>query len=370
MPRFNLPNIDFVSVDPDEIEANILAEYNRISGQKIGPADPRRLFVKTIVYALVAVNNNIDHSAKQNLLAYALGDVLDHKGVDSNTPRLEATAATTMMRFTHNISQIQNIPKGAAVTAGDGVFFELEETLIANPENPYTDGKVRCTNVGDIGNGYLPGEINQLVQPLYWVARVENVTQSEGGSQREDDDRYAERIRQSPEKFSTAGPEEAYKYWAKTASSLIGDVSVDSPSDATVEVRPLLKNGQVPGQEILDAVADKLNDRKIRPLTDRVSVLAPAVVSYDIDVTYWIHSNESGKASFIQEEVDQSVQEYQLWQKEKLGRDIDPTELIANMKKSGAKRVIVASPIYQSLNRGEVASESNVNVVFGGFEDD
>ncbi|MFD2089923.1 baseplate J/gp47 family protein [Brevibacillus brevis] len=50
------------------------------------------------------------------------------------------------------------------------------------------------------------GKLNQLVDPLPFVQSVSNVTESGGGADEEDDDSYAERIRQAPESFSVAGP--------------------------------------------------------------------------------------------------------------------------------------------------------------------
>lgn len=54
-----------------------------------------------------------------------------------------------------------------------------------------------------------------------YVSRVRNVTTSNSGADTESDDNYAERIKLSPEKLSTAGPEDSYKYWTRTANQNI-----------------------------------------------------------------------------------------------------------------------------------------------------
>jgi len=137
-----------------------------------------------------------------------------------------------------------------------------------------------------------------------------------------------------------------------------------------VEVRTLLTSGDLPGQEILDAVDDILSEKKIRPLTDYVQVLVPEQVAYDVNLTYWISTNASATAASIQEMANQAIAEYLLWQKTKLGRDIDPSELVARVKNAGVKRVAVTSPAYQKLEKYQVACDENVNIVYGGLEDE
>jgi len=370
MTRFNLKDITFVEKDPEKIEAEALAIYEAETDIRLAPADPRRKFMQVLIALLAQQRSKIDFSAKQNLLAYAVGEHLDHLGVPSDTPRLEPSYATTTERFYFSVIQQQTIPKGTRVSPGDGVFFATTQDVTVQSNQSFVDIEVECLVAGDIGNGYVPGEINQLVDPLPWVSSVENITKSEGGADWEADDPYADRIRQAPEKFSVAGPDGAYKYWARTASSLIVDVSVRSPSPGVVEIRPLLKDGEIPGVEILDRVYEICNDRKVRPLTDHVQVLAPEEVPYTITAKYWIGLDQSTVASSIQSSVQQALEDYKLWQKSKLGRDIDPSELIARLKNAGAKRVVVTLPTFQQLEKFQAARENNVTLEYGGLEDD
>lgn len=370
MARFNLPDITFAEKSPQQIEAEILNRYEQLTGQRLSLADPRRKFIQVFVYLATLQRSVIDYSAKQNLLAYAENEFLDHKGEEMNTPRLEPRPSRTIIRFYVSTPELQTIPAGTRVTAGDGVFFETTTNVNVQGGISYIDASAQCTEPGTIGNGYLPGEINQLVDPIPWVQSVENLTESNGGADVEDDESYAERIRQAPESFSVAGPFGAYEYWAKSANQLIVDVSVRSPSPCVIEIRPLLEGGILPGQEILDAVNEICNDRYIRPLTDMVQVLAPETVNYDISLTYWISMSDASIALEIQERVNKAIEDYKLWQKSKLGRDVDPSELITRVKNAGAKRVAVTSPVYQPIERYQVAIEQNVNVTYGGLEDD
>lgn len=369
--RFNLPDVTFADKSATQIEADILDRYALLTGQQLASADPRRLFIQSLIPIIAQQRVLIDFSAKQNLLSYSIDNYLEHLGAFSNTERLDPDAAVTTMRLnlTEVLTQAKPVDAGILVTSGDNVFFTLPAfTVLAGQVS--VDIEAKCTVTGTIGNGYIIGQINRLVKPLSWVASVSNVTESSGGTDMEADDPYAERIREAPESFSVAGTDGAYRYWAKTASQTIVDVLVRSPAAGVVEIRPLLQGGEIPGPELLDAVFSACSDKKVRPLTDNVVVLAPEQVLYDIALTYWIDTENVSTAVSIQSAINEAVDGYKLWQKSKQGRAIDPSELIARVKNAGAKRVALTLPIYQQIEEYQVAKESNVAIVYGGLEDD
>ena len=75
------------------------------------------------------------------------------------------------------------IPKGTRARAGD-LFFAT--TLYAEiPVGEETvDVPAVCLSTGTAGNGYLSGEINVLVDPVNYVDRIENLTETAGGTDR------------------------------------------------------------------------------------------------------------------------------------------------------------------------------------------
>lgn len=361
----------FAEKSAAQIETDILSRYALLTGQQLTSADPRRIFIQSIVPIIAQQRVLIDFSAKQNLLGYSMGDFLDHLGASSDTERLDPDVVVTTMRFnlTEVLSQAKSVEAGIRVTAGDNIFFVLPAFTV--PEGQGTvDIKAACTTSGPIGNGYAIGQINKLVKPLSWVVSVGNITESDGGADTESDDLYAERIHEAPNSFSVAGPDGAYKYWAKTANQTIIDVLVRSPSENVVEIRPLLQGGEIPGQEILDLVLATCNDRKVRPLTDHVMVLAPEQVAYDISLVYWIHEDNEKIASSIVLKVNKAIEDYKVWQKSKQGRAIDPSELITRVKNAGAKRVALTLPVYQQIEEYQVAKENTSEITYGGLADD
>ncbi|MFY0545445.1 baseplate assembly protein [Brevibacillus sp. H7] len=367
----SLPDINFVDTDPNAIVNEIIAGYEALTGKKLFPADPVRLFLLAIGNLIVQQRVLINLSAKQNLLRYATDGFLDHLGARVETPRIEAKKSQVTVRFT--LSTVRpdavTVPLGTRVSPDGQIFFATIEPTAIPSGALYADVLCECTQAGEIGNGFLPGQINIIVDPFQWLASVSNTTESTGGAEMESDEQYRQRIYLAPESFSVAGPDGAYEFWAKTADTNIIDVAVSSPSAGTVEIRPLMKDGALPTQTVLDAVLEKCSDKKVRPLTDQVTVLAPAQVTYNIDFTYWIGKENESNAASIQAAVNTSVADYQVWQRSKLGRDINPSELTRRLLNAGAKRVQITSPAFTALTRTQVAKEGTVTVAYGGVED-
>jgi phage-related baseplate assembly protein len=137
-----------------------------------------------------------------------------------------------------------------------------------------------------------------------------------------------------------------------------------------VLITPLLIGGELPTQELLDKILNICDPKDKRPLTDHVTVSAPVVRSFDIGLTYWIDINNSASAVAIQTAVNEAVQAYILWQKSKLGRNINPSELTRLVMQAGAYRVDIINPSYTAIAFNEVAIADQVTVTYGGFTDD
>lgn len=114
----------------------------------------------------------------------------------------------------------------------------------------------------------------------------------------------------------------------------------------------------------------------------------PQEVEYDISLTYYVPSAYTQSSADMAAAVQTAVNEYQLWQAGKLGRDINPSKLISMLMATGIKRVDVQSPVYTALrdgnlyleNEGEtpsleetipqLAKARNVTIRNGGVEDE
>lgn len=366
----SLPQISFVDTDSSTIESNIITIYESLTGRTLADGDPVRLFLVTVASIIVQQRILIDYSAKQNLLAYSSGEYLDHIGVLVGVTRLQTAASETTLRFTLSAAQTQVIiiPIGTRAATASNIIFATAVTAQIPIGSLFVDVPVLCTTTGAIGNNFLSGQVNKIVDPIPYMQSVVNTTVSSGGADIEADDEFRVRIQEAPESFSSAGPSGAYAYWAKTANQNIVDVCVRSPAPGQVEIRPLLVDGGIPTADMLNTVLGVCNSSTVRPLTDLVSVLAPEVVNYDINITYYISQDNATTATTIQQAVTQAVSSYRAWEYSKLGRSINPSELIRQLMVAGASRVDVISPIYTALQTYQVAIFGTVTVNFGGLE--
>ena len=100
-------------------------------------------------------------------------------------------------------------------------------------------------------------------------------------------------------------------------------------------------------------------------------LLAPAAeeVPYDIGLTYWIASSDQKSAGTIQAQVEAAVDAYESWQR-KMGRDINPTELVYRVRAAGAKRVKLTAPEDIVIEKTQLPKRNTRTVTYGGLEDD
>ena len=372
-----LPDIDFVDTNAEATLDRIVQGYEVAAGRKLGEADPVMLFLKSIAYENVLLRNAIDFTGKQNLLFYAEGDYLDHLGFLLDIERNEAKNSLTTLRFTLASVQSSNIiiPLNTKVSDGNYTFQTTEVTQIVAGQLTVDVGAESVIS-GDETNNISIDRINQFIDVIPYVEKVSNLTDTSGGANTESDDSYKKRIALAPSSFSVAGPYESYKFWALTANQNIIDVAVVNKEERTqdiqyagvVEVYPLIKSGQPATVEILGQVLEILSNKKVRPLTDKVETLAPIQVDYTIDLKYYIHTDDGANANIIQTKVSNAVQDFIKWQYEKLGRDINPSELTRLIVNAGAKRVDIISPIFTALDEFKIGNNISVNIVFDGFE--
>lgn len=367
-----LPVVSFCETDASAVEARIIADYETVAGVTLYPGDPVRLFLEGVAYVIAQQNLLIDDTAKKNLLAYSTGGYLDNLGALVDTRRLGLTPARVTMRFELGgpLEFPVAVPAGIRVTADALTFWTVEAGFVIPPGETHGEASCVCQTPGSSGNGLLPGQINRLVDPLPYVVRVANTAMSLGGSDDEDDARFRERVRLSPERFSTAGPAGAWLYWAMSAHQDIADVAVITPAPGEVDIRPLMRGGQIPSLELIGLVRRAVEAQPMRPLTDRWQVQPPEAVLYAVAVSFTVARSDSALAAGIEQAVRRAVDQYVSWQRAKLGRDVNPLKLASLMEQAGAKLVDVASPAFTRLEPRQVAQESSVSVVFAGVEDD
>jgi phage-related baseplate assembly protein len=267
------------------------------------------------------------------------------------------------------------VPKGTQCQAPNSIVFEtLEDAPIASGVAT-TTVKAEATLDGTIGNDFLVGQVNQVInwnQPFALTVRNTDVTA--GGSDDETDDQYRYRIWLAIESYSTCGPHDAYEFWALSADpGIIQAVVYSAPNIAgEVWIYPLMRGGLLPDQDILDAVLASCNDVKRRPVSDFVSVFAPTQVFYTLNMDYYIEDTNEVLADTIQANVAQAVNDWILWQHSYVSRDLNCDELRKRCLEAGAKRIVVNSPTptFQVMAYNQLACHSTTppTVNYKGLE--
>lgn len=374
----NFPDISFIE---DTTIEDVLTQmindyqtkYKEITTKEVSlaQADPHRLIMYACAVQIYQAMQYADYAGKSSFLKYAKGDYLDNLVAIRGITRLGATAASTVLKFSLSepISSVVAIPAGTRATNGNEVYFATDEYAEIAAGDTEVSVAATCTETGSLGNDFAEGEFNVLVNALPYVVSVANTSQTFGGSDEEDDDTLKERAYETPNSYSTAGPTGAYSYFAKQVDQSISDVVIRSDSPGVVKVIFVTDSG-MPDSALIQKVQDALEDRAVRPLTDKVEVSAPETQAYDIDLTYYISSSEKASVAAIQENVEAAVAVYNAWQTEKIGRDINPSYLVQKLMDAGVKRAVVSSPTFAVLDNDTIAATGTVSVKYGGLEDD
>lgn len=384
MPDFsavkNAPDISFIDNKTiEDVRDEMVADYEehmtKATGQTVTlpRSSPHRGVLYAAALQIYQAFQYIDRAGKQSLLKYSYSDFLDNLGLLKGVTRSPATAAVTTLRFTVSaVRQVATaIPKGTRVSAGGSIYFATDEYAEIPAGGSTVDVPATCTDTGTEGNDLAAGDLTIMVDPLPYVASVVNTTATEGGTDVESDDDLAERIYLAPGAYSTAGPEDGYLFHAKQFNPSIGDVVATSNQAAgTVDIVFIMSDGKTPGTEMINGLKEYLNGKTRRPMTDLVNVSAPAEVTYTVDLTYYINRSDSARAVAIQEAVQTAVADYLTWQRT-IGRDINPSKLVALVMAAGAKRVTVTAPTYTTVDAIKVSALSgSPTISYGGLEDD
>lgn len=106
----------------------------------------------------------------------------------------------------------------------------------------------------------------------------------------ESDEEFRQRGQLAPFALSTAGPVNAYRYHALSASADVLDARADQPAPGMVRVTILSRTQQPATAEVLQAVAAALNADDIRPLNDTVQVVAAQLLPWAINARIYVGS--------------------------------------------------------------------------------
>lgn len=372
------PDISFIedsTIDDvlNAMMADYSTKYQEITGKtaSLNMANPYRLIMYASAMQIYQAMQYIDFAGKMNLLKYARDEYLDNIAAIRSIERKEASPATTILKFSIEtpIVSAVSIPDGTRVTNNNDVFFATDKYVEIAPGQTEVTVSATCTETGLEGM-VVADTLTTLVDTLPYISGVTNTIDAFGGAEAETDEELRERIYYAPNNFSTAGPIGSYIYHAQNASREVGDVVVLSPTPGTVNIYFTTADGGIPSQALVDMVEAYLDDDTKRPVTDEVNVNPVSAETYNIDLTYYIAESDKSIIAGIQENIQSAIDAYNIWQRDKIGRDINPEYLTYKIIEAGAKRVVITEPEYTVVSNVKIASLDQLNVVYGGLEDD
>lgn len=277
-----LPEPKVIESNYDDDLARLKERYFQKTGHYPTINDPEMAHLEEIAYTKNELIDEINNESKQNLLAFAKNSRLENLGALVGAgERLGESAASVVIELTLKANHGGTIiPKGYPVLSVDGKtqFISMLDYVV-DADDTTILANFECQTPGIVGNGFIRGQIATLVDNrIPAIESATNVTTSQGGAPAEDDDRYAYRIWLAPSQFSVAGPYDAYEFFALSASSAIGSVSVWSPEPNHINISAILLDGSLPEKPIVDAIYAECSGKKRVPMGDLPKVVAPSGV--------------------------------------------------------------------------------------------
>lgn len=335
----------FVERDPATIMAECKVQLEELLGRSLQPAQVEQTMLQFIVYRETLLANRFNAGLSQLLLQFSSAPVIDYIAALVSVERLPAATAECTLSFTlvegHGPVLL---PESTRVATADGevIFQTVEEVIIPATTNAVVV-KATAEAEGLAANGYAPGTVNKILDPLAFVQAVTNINETAGGSDTETDDHLRERVKLAPSQYSTAGSRASYIFHAKSANALIKDVAIpqEPPVPGTVLIAVLTDYDQTP-QQVLDDVYAACGEEKVRPLTDTVIVQSASAVEYDIHLQVTLYEN----ANAVEETavIENSLRDYAKSKRDVLGQDIVLSHISQKARTANVYDVTIVSP--------------------------
>lgn len=364
-------NLKIVDDDIGTVLSETIKDYESRAGKVLQPAHIERLLINTFAYREFLLRKQLNEAYRQQHIPYATGLMLDVAGTDFGTNRLPAQPADTVIEFSVKPDDIGEttiqIGKGTEVLAGNVAFATTESGQLTQSRPSMTLPAV-CTQTGTVGNGYAVGQISTLATRPHPTISVsaKNTTISQNGADVENDDSYRERILMAFERFSNAGSKGAYAYFARAVSQEIIDVFVSNatspngqPIGGTVAVHLLGKTMPV-SDNLIREVNKALNDEKVRPLCDTVTVNSAKVVNFTLnaELTTFTGTNHDE----VLANAKSAFETYQKQAQSRLGQDIVPLNIAKVLQVAGVYDVSLISPNLTAIADDSVAICNSINI--------
>lgn len=367
----DLPEPEFFDKrDLEVIRAECIARFEQVASRPLEPTQVERLIIDLIAYREHLLREQGQDAAKLNLWRYTRFPMGDLIAEVLGEGRLAAKPAKTVFAVTLvNGPEDEDVilPEGMRVRSKDGkvVFTVDDEHVILSGGTELSGIAATCTEAGPIGNGYVPGQVTEIVDGFPVELEIANTNTTAGGVAEETTDRMRERVPLAVKAFSVAGPEPAYERHALSAHVGVLDVAVSNPAPGVVRVT-LLVAPDADEEEAVAAVEHALHDEDVRPITDTVNVDVAGPVDYELAAT--IEIVRGAKWSAVLPLLSAAWELYQTQRSVKLGTPPVVSQIYKVLSVAGVYRVTLTSPSELAVGPDEWARCTDTTFTFGGVE--
>ena len=259
--------------------------------------------IQSVGYEMgVQKDTQIDPMIDRAFVSTADDEDLDLAGADNGLPRKEATHAQVLVRVSGLENQV--VSSSVKISYSDVVFTAAEAKNI--PAAGYVDVYFRCDTAGVIGN-VANGTEFTFDGNYYGLTSAVAVAAGIGGSEREDDESYRERILYKMQNEASSGNEAHYKLWAESVDGVASAKIVPLwNGNGTVKVLISTPDKSTPTQTLIDTVAAYIETQK--PIGATVTV--DSIEYVNINVTATVSLSDAGSISNVTAEFNELLASY------------------------------------------------------------
>lgn len=289
----------FFTVDAESWKARLVGWFEGETNRTLYPMQVEMLLIEALSYALAVLGEEAQMTAEQHLVVTASIEGLVALGPNRSTVRLDEAKARVPMRF--SLSEVLPVntvvPAGTRIGAGaNNVFLTLGPAVIA-AGSLTADVVAEAAEAGVGGNGFMPGQLSTMLDPVAGVTAT-NIATSSGGADAEDPELYRLRLANAFDRISPGGGRGWYRETTMGVSAAIVDVAVIRPQPCFVDIYPLTPAGAADAtlRDQVKAAFDTREALEIR-FGDEVTVKAAVAVPVSCSLTIWLRGETSGAQS-------------------------------------------------------------------------
>jgi uncharacterized phage protein gp47/JayE len=314
---------EFVTAEAGRILERLKGFFEEETGRTVSPSQAEMYLLETAAY-MFAIRAAEDQQGFENcFVAWAQEPFLEARGAGRNIERLQARPATTTLRFEAENAALARIriPAGTRISdpAGQAQFRTLDVAYIEVGQT-FADVSAEATLAGSFANGFPPGSLSALVDPVPGIHLVASLTETGNGAEIEDLSRYRARVALAFERVGEGLSKERYLTDVLGWNARCIAVDIARPQPGYVHIHPLMDTGAPNPEELasLMAVFDESNVHQ----GDFIQVFAPEahVFGFTLALTLSYPEAEAAARTAVQVVLDDWTQS--------LGGYIAPSELI------------------------------------------